>query len=54
MCYVDKLNKKKKLIPRLKELEVKYGSRFHPTTLLKNIVEIGQSFFPERVQVSKL
>jgi 3-hydroxyacyl-CoA dehydrogenase/enoyl-CoA hydratase/3-hydroxybutyryl-CoA epimerase len=47
--YCDDLNRQNILIPRLKELENKYGSKFHPTTLLKNMAVLGQSFYPERI-----
>lgn len=51
--YCDDLNQKNYLIPRLKELESKYGSGFHPCKLLKNMSVIGQYFFPERIIIPK-
>lgn len=51
--FCDDLNQKNTLIPRLKELESIYGTRFHPCKLLKNMSVIGQYFFPERIIIPK-
>lgn len=46
--YCDDLNRSNSLIPRLKELEMNYGSKFQPTQLLKNMNHLGRAFYPER------
>eukprot|EP01080_Neovahlkampfia_damariscottae_P005690 gene5690-9511_t len=47
--YADGLIRKNLLVSRLKKLEEKYGSNYAPTTLLKNMEAIQQTFFPERI-----
>ena len=47
--FADELIRKNKLVSRLKELEEKFGSNYTPTTLLKNMEAIQQTFFPERL-----
>lgn len=46
--YVDDRGLKQ-VVARLEQMAKQFGSRFKPTTLLKNMAETDQKFFPDRV-----